>query len=341
MAPDWRRGSIRRASMLKRGLAVVGVIAVLALLAASSGRAATSWWFLFAANGDLWQTDGDRLVQLTHSGQLAQPTFRSDALVYVERKRNHSDVWLAGPGHSPRQLTHNAAPIISDTHWAAQPVFAPAADRLYVLSDRNKVSTGVGNLAVWAFDLPTATFRQITHPPAYTGGDQDVTVNPRNALQLVFTRYRFDQHGQRVEELDWLDLRVGITVPLTAADRRSRQAQFSPEGDLLAFVATDGQLDDLYVGRIEVGTGQAQLVDVQQVAVGVIAQPVWRPDGQALSYLALTNRQYQLWTVGVGANAGQPHQITHAQALDATSRPVWLSEVEALGIQRWSGDEAN
>ncbi len=173
ITPELRSALVRRSAIVQRALVSVGAAALISLVATAPGGAAMPWWFLFAANGDLWETDGDRLIQVTHGGLFAQPAFGTDALVYVERERNYSDLWLAGPGHRPRQLTHNTAPSISNTHWAAQPVLAPDSDRLYLLSDRDKAATGIGDLAIWALDPPGLTFRQITHPPAYTGGDQD------------------------------------------------------------------------------------------------------------------------------------------------------------------------
>jgi hypothetical protein len=73
MAPERRSASVRRSAVLKRGLVSAAAIALICLVATASGGAATPWWFLFATNGDLWETDGDRLVQRTRTGLLAQP----------------------------------------------------------------------------------------------------------------------------------------------------------------------------------------------------------------------------------------------------------------------------
>ncbi|HLH72436.1 MAG TPA: hypothetical protein VKX96_04060, partial [Chloroflexota bacterium] len=120
----------------------------------------------------------------------------------------------------------------------------------------------------------------------------------------------------------------------------SRQANFAPDGVSLAFIQSDGRADDLYVGRIDT-TGQPRLVNVQQVATGTIAEPVWSPDGMALAYIAVTNRQFQLWVRSIGRTAdgtlelGQPHQITHGDGIDATSRPVWLTGALAAEMPSW------
>lgn len=300
-------------------------------------------WFLYAANGDLWETDGTTSLQLTHNGHLTQPALSAQALVYVEREKSYSDLWLTGANQPARRLTHDASPIIHHEHWAAEPVFTPGGHHLYLLSDHDKATTGVGDLAVWEMDLLTRSLHQISHPPSYTGGDQDIAVDPRNNQLIIVTRYRYDPGGRLVEQLTALDLPRGRAVPLTNSRYRSRQAAFAPDGIHVAFVQTTGPSEDLYVGRLEQSPGQPHLVNVRRVASGIIAQPVWSPTGAALAYLALVGEQFQLWSLPVqprakGSSAlsfGSPRQITHGPSIDATARPVWLTSTQAVAIRNW------
>jgi len=329
------------------GIALVDLPARMAVLSLFGGQ--SDWQLLYVVSGDLWETNGSQATQLTHNGHLGQPTLASQSqsqseaqsLIYVEREKNYSDLWLVDANHPARPITHDSSPIIEQNHWAAQPVFIPDSQRLLFLSDHNKESTGVGDLAVWELDLQQGTFTQITHPPAYTGGDQDISVNPKNGREIVFTRYVYGDSGQLTEELAWLDLGTNIAVALTASEHPSRQASFSPDGHQLAFVQTVGQAENLFVSQIDRSASKPRLVGAQSVATGMIAEPIWRPDGKEIAYIGLVNRHFQLFTVSVDRSTdgketfGRPQQVTNGSGLDATSRPVWLTSSEARSLPEW------
>jgi hypothetical protein len=301
-----------------------------------------AWSLLYAAKGDLWVTNGAQTTQLTRSGRLSQPSLNGNTLVYVERGKNYSDLWLARPGVAPRRITHNFSSDVTANHWVAQPVLLPGARAVEVLSDENKDATGVGDLAIWRLDLPSGVAHQVTRPPPYTGGDQDVAVDPRQPDAFVFTRYAYAESGQLVEGLTWLNpAGSNDAIGLTTSDHSSRQASFAPDGGLLAFVQTDGPANnDLYVARIET-TPQPQLAGQQQVATGTIAEPAWRPDGAELAYVALADRRFQIWTRPVSRNAdgtltfGPPRQVTSGDGVDSASRPVWLTSAIAADLPSW------
>jgi hypothetical protein len=308
--------------------------------ASPSNATLSAWWLLYAAHGDLWETNGAQTIQLTHEGHFSQPDFDGKSLVYVEREKDYSDLWLARANLAPRRVTDDASADAAASHWVAQPTLLPGGRAVDVLSDQNKATTGDGDLAIWQLDLPSGSPRQISHPPAYTGGDQDVAVNPSDPGTIVFTRYLYDENGQLSEGLVWLPADSDQTVALTTPDHPSRQASFAPDGGSLAYVQTNGHADNLYVGRVET-TPQPRLVDARQVATGTIAMPVWAPDGGALAYVALTNRRFQLWTCSVTraadgtASFGAPRQITNGDGVDAASRPVWLSSTTAASLPTW------
>jgi hypothetical protein len=303
-------------------------------------RAPASAWFLYAADGDLWETDGEQTLQLTDEGDLSQPALDSEVLVYVKRGKNSTDLWLAQPDAPPRSLTRNAAAVVAASHWVAQPALLPGGAGVYVLADQNKAATGVGNLAIWQLDLQGGSPRQLTRPQAYTGGDQDIAVHPAEPSTIAFTRYTYLDSGQLLERVVWLAVSSGQALPLTTGDPPARQASIAPDGTALAFVQTHGRANDLCIGRLETEE-QPRLVDVQPVALGTIAQPVWSPDGAQLAYLALTDRRFQLWVRPIARGAdgtlvvGAPRQITHGDGLDATSRPVWLTSAMAAAVPRW------
>ncbi len=244
---------------------------------------ASRYVLLYVAGGDVWETDGERSTRMTQDGSVMQPAFTGDLLVYVERAKNRSDLWLAEEGRSPRQLTQNASPIIDWNRWIFQPVPVPGDLRLYVISDYDKAGAGPGSMAIWRLNLRDMSYRQITYPQSYTGGDQDTAVNPQKPEQIVFTRYSYLSSGQLAEQLFWQDTSQRGAIALTSTEEHARQAAFSPDGARLAFVQAAGAGENLFVGRLDIADGKPQLAEVQQVAEGMIAQPVWSPDGTSLA----------------------------------------------------------
>lgn len=308
----------------------------------TTGDTAGRWSFLYVIGGDLWMADGSSQFQLTQGAQIGQPAFRDDTLAFVQRDRNASDIWLASADTPPRPITQNTSTVISQNHWATQPVFIPGKQQLFVLGDFNKDSTGPGNLAVWELSLQEKSVVQITRPPAYAGGDQDITVNPEDPRQIVFTRYAYNS-TRLIEQLQWMDVTSKGLVALGQPDTPSRQASYSPDGSSIAFVqAGQGTAQDLWVAGLQVLTDGPQLVDSRLVVTGLIANPVWSPDGNELAYIGLAKDQFQLWTVTVNRNSsggiesfGQPTQITSGPPVDAMSRPVYLTREQSLRVRDW------
>jgi Tol biopolymer transport system component len=292
--------------------------------------------------GDLWVTQGGTQFQLTQGSQISEPVLRDDAIAFVGRQRNASDIWLASADAPLRPVTQNTSPVIAQNHWASQPVFVPGRQRLYVVGDFNKSSTGPGNLAVWELSLQEHSVAQITRPPEYAGGDQDITLNPEDPRQIIFTRYSYS--GTRLaEQLQWMDVSTNTPVALTQADLPSRQASYSPDGSYVAFIqAGQGTAQDLWIARLQVTSGGAQLEDARRVATGVMANPVWSPDGNELAYIALVKDQFQVWSVavrqtsgGVIDSFGQPAQVTAGPGVDPTSRPVYMTREQAARVRDW------
>ena len=303
--------------------------------AVQSGTSGTDWWFLFVVDGNVWASDGGHQYELTRGSQIAQPTLRDDAIAFVKRGRNGSDIWLASADSPLQPITQNTSSVVAQNRWAAQPVFVPGAQRLLAIGDFDKSSTAPGGLAVWQLGLQEHSVVQLTNPPAYAGGDQDVTVNPLDPRQIIFTRYAY-QDLRLVEQLQWMNVPTRALSALTPPDQPSRQASFAPDGVTLAFVqAGQGANQDLYIGRLQVSSsGGAQLEDVRQVATAMIANPVWSPDGASLVYIALTKDQFQLFSLDL-KRGGQPRQVTKGPPVDATSRPLIVTPDQLTRIREW------
>jgi Tol biopolymer transport system component len=168
-----------------------------------------------------------------------------------------------------------------------------------------------------------------------------VTVDPQNARQIIFTRYAY-VGSQLTEQLQWLDVSNDKLVALTGADQSARQANFSPDSREIAFVQRGpGSEEDLYVAGLDTTDGHARLVDPREVATGMIANPVWSPEGSTLAYIALSANGFQLWSVDVrrdaggGETFGVPRQLTRGTSIDATSRPIYLTQQKVDEIRQW------
>jgi hypothetical protein len=308
---------------------------------AENAKAVERWSLMYVLDGDLWETTADGPLQLTHDGHISQPSVGESGLAFVERSHNASDVWLASAEEPPRPVTRDVALAVSQNHWATQPVFLPGRQRLYVLGDFNKSTTGVGDLAVWELSFELTPPVQVTSPPSYAGGDQDVSVDPEDPRQIVFTRYAYA--GSRlVEQLQWLNVASDRLIPLTPPDQSARQASYSPDGSTLAFVQrTEGGQEDLEVAGVQLSNGEPQLDEPRQVASGVIANPAWCPDAGSLIYVGMAGDQFQVWSVDVRladdgtVTFGDPRQMTSGPGVDASARPVCMTPELADQVRGW------
>jgi Tol biopolymer transport system component len=111
---------------------------------------------------------------------------------------------------------------------------------------------------------------------------------------LVFTR--------RTEKTGWdlwaLPLGGGNPSPLIQTDADERNAQISPDGKWIAYIANTSGREEVYVQPFPTG-GTAI-----QVSVNGGAQLRWRADGRELFYLMLDSRQLVAVPVSVGGDGG-------------------------------------
>jgi Tol biopolymer transport system component len=141
---------------------------------------------------------------------------------------------------------------------------------------------------------------------ATAGGDSDtllVAPTPEETFPsdwspdgrtLVFQR--------RTEKTGWdvwaLPLAGGTPSPLIQTDADERNAQISPDGKWIAYIANTSGREEVYVQPFPTG-GTAI-----QVSVNGGAQVRWRPDGRELFYLTLDSRQLVAVAVGSGGEGG-------------------------------------
>ena len=129
----------------------------------------------------------------------------------------------------------------------------------------------------------------------------------------------------RVRAQVGLGPKVAFSYPISDSAefivRQIRDAVPSPDGQRLAFVATD----KLYVMDYPAGTPR-RLTDL----VGTEAHPAWSPDGRAIAFVLWTREGGHVYRVP--AAGGRPVQITRASAFYA--QPAWSPDGARIVVTR-------
>jgi Tol biopolymer transport system component len=264
-------------------------------------------------------------------------TLDGDRLAFAQLQAQSATVMISdAAGSNRRPITAASAP--EGALWAVMPAFSSDGQRIAYISDREKRPSSPRNLqpndfGVWVFDAPAARSRRVTTPVAYTGGDSDPVFRPGVNDQLIYTTYRYSGAPlQPVARLMWRSLATGLAVSLSPDLARNFQPAFSPDGHFLAFIQAGASGDDLYVLPLDPGFTRQPASSPTASAIllqtGMVAQPVWAPDGKAIAYLKLVNGSFDLYvlpisTVGTVRAIGEAWAITRGSFLDADSRLAW------------------
>jgi Tol biopolymer transport system component len=138
------------------------------------------------------------------------------------------------------------------------------------------------------------------------GGDSDTLLVPPSPEETFPADWSPDGRTlvfqRRTEKTGWdlwaLPLSGGNPSPLIQTDADERNAQISPDGKWIAYVANTSGREEVYVQPFPAG-GTAM-----QVSVNGGAQVRWRPDGRELFYLTLESRLLVAVAVGLGGDGG-------------------------------------
>jgi eukaryotic-like serine/threonine-protein kinase len=141
---------------------------------------------------------------------------------------------------------------------------------------------------------------------ATAGGDSDTLLVAPGPEEIFPSDWSPDGRTlvfmRRTEKTGWdlwaLPLGGGNPSPLIQTDADERNAQISPDGKWIAYVANTSGREEVYVQRFPTG-GTAM-----QVSDNGGAQVRWRPDGRELFYLTLDSRQLVAVAVGSGGDGG-------------------------------------
>ena len=287
----------------------------------------------------LYRFSGTHLTRLRFPGRVQDPavTPAGDRIAVAQLQDQGSTIVVSDPNGQTRQtVTPAAAP--EGSLWAFAPAFSGDGHGLVYLTDRGKQPSNPQNLqpndlGVWTLNLEAGQPHRLVQPYAYTGGDGDPSFRPGVSDQLLYTTYRYGgAPPEPVARLTWMSLRTGTTIYLSPDVGRSFQPALSPDGRFVAFIRAGVGSDDLYVMPLAASYPRELRPFPSESAVliqsGIVAQPVWSPDGHAIAFLKLVNGSFALFIVPISAAgsiqaSGPAQAVTHGSFLDADSRLAW------------------
>lgn len=293
---------------------------------------------LFVRRGTIWLWEQREGRVLLGKGEAWQPTWSPNGtqIAYVQRGESYSDVLLTdAAGTLIKRLTNNSSREATHSHeriytsqWAFYPTWSPDGRRITMAA---QYGPPVGSPA---FEYPLTLY---TMPAA--GGTREQIYGDDNAhcgsmaydpegSVLVFTHA--STNAERQQQLYRLVLSNDFSAPFPGAPQPSYDPTFSPDGNWLAFAASDNGHTDIWVLPANVADG-SNPTPRRLTNLGAARAPAFSPDGQMLAFLSIPAGKsgFELWVADVTTDAngtlraGEPRQITRDLRLDADSGLSW------------------
>ena len=250
-------------------------------------------------------------------GQQKHPDWSPDGtqlLVDVSDTTETSDIWVASViDWSARKIVDCASPCL----WVEEPAWSHDGTRV---AYQRHTTTAAGEIsALEILDLASGS----TSVAYETRTDKGVYA-PRwspDDTSLVFEQTASDGDTFLGVSLEVLDLATpGVTRTIVPVERMANNADWSPDGKLIAFSAPiaggepGGPLSDIWVVNRD-GTQPRRVTDVA-AAAGTALQPTFNPDGTSIIFKLTDARLGAFDAIALVAVAGGvPQPATGSQYL--------------------------
>jgi len=196
------------------------------------------------------------------------------------------DIWIVNAdGTNPKQLTANAGKSL-------QPKASPDGRYIVFASDRG--TSGASH--IWRMDVDGSNPIQLTHGDG--DGEVQPTVSP-DGLWVVYSKGGVDTS---IEEKTLWKAPIDGGEPMLLANTPSSGAAVSPDGTLIACWYKQDRTSPFQIALIPLTGGlPTKVFDVRCASIVPLR---WTPDGQAISYVDISN----IWSQPISGRP--PKQLT-------------------------------
>jgi TolB protein len=253
----------------------------------------------------------DRVVGTARSGSLRAP---GERIAVYREVRGDSDIWLvdAGTGELTNLTEDQQNEIIDIPSWR------PDGTAIAFSMEEAAGDTGIHEVSA-----DGGRSRPILVGSGATDGPR---LSPDGTRMAYIAKVGGGEYDLFVQ-----DLATGESTRLTNHPDRDSNADWSPDGELIAFRRRDGGQSDIWVMRAD-GTEPVQLTSDAGNNYG----PMWSPDGTTILFSSDRTGNFDVWVMDADGSNQRP--ITDHPAND--DFPAWSSDGAFIAFQsdRYLGD---